>query len=319
MIGFAGLRRTAIFVATLLAALALWAAPASAVAPPQVMAALGDSITQAFNSDGPGCPTGPSLDCAKNSWSTGTNPAVNSQFQRIQAIDPGRNPVAFNDSVTGARVAPDPDRPGIDLLSQAQRAAAQDPDYVTIEIGANDACRPTIAQQTDTDIFHDQVQAALQALVVGDPKVYIQVLSIPDINKLHTLFTSPPDPNALTRWSVLNVCQALLANPLSTAQADVDRRAAFRAQVIAYNGALADVCAEFKRCLFDDNAVFNSSFTTADVATVTNTGGLNIFPFNVIPVFGPGFPNSTADYFHPSLQGQVSLAETSWAATFSMN
>ena len=33
MISFAGLRRTAIFVVTLVAALALWAAPASAVAP----------------------------------------------------------------------------------------------------------------------------------------------------------------------------------------------------------------------------------------------------------------------------------------------
>jgi hypothetical protein len=31
----------------------------------------------------------------KNSWSTGTNPAVNSQFQRIEAIDPGRDPVAI--------------------------------------------------------------------------------------------------------------------------------------------------------------------------------------------------------------------------------
>jgi lysophospholipase L1-like esterase len=313
MISFAGLRRAAIFVVTLLLALALWAAPASAVAPPEVMAALGDSITRAFNTEiaPPTCPTGPSLDCPKNSWSTGTNPAVDSQFQRIEAIDPGRNPVAFNDSRSGARA--------VDLPGQAQTAASQDPDYVTVQIGANDACRSTIAQQTPTATFRDQVQAALDALVEGDPKVYIQMLSIPDINKLHTLFTSPPDPNALTRWSVFNVCQALLANPLSTEQADVDRRAAFRAQVIAYNGALAEVCAEFKRCLFDNNAVFNSSFTAADVATVTNTGGLNIFPFNVIPVFGGGFSNSTADYFHPSLQGQHSLAEISWTATFSMN
>lgn len=52
---------------------------------------------------------------------------------------------------------------------------------------------------------------------------------------------------------------------------------------------------------------------------MTNTGGLSIFPFNVIPVFGPGNANSTADYFHPSLQGQAQLAETSWNATFSMN
>lgn len=307
------LRRAAIVAVTLVAALALWAAPASAVTPPKVMAALGDSITRAFNSDGPGCPTGPSLDCPKNSWSTGTNPAVNSQFQRIEAIDPGRNPVAFNDAVSGSRAE--------HLLSQAQAAASQNADYVTVEIGANDACRSTIDAQTPTATFRNQVETALGTLVGADPKVYIEMLSIPDINQLRTIFTSPPDQNALLRWSLFNTCQALLANPLSTAQADVDRRAAFRTQVIAYNGALADVCAEFKRCRFDNNAVFNSSFTTADVATVTNTGALpGTDVFDSIPVFGPGaIPGSTADYFHPSLQGQASLAETSWNATFSMN
>jgi lysophospholipase L1-like esterase len=321
------LRRTAIVVVTLLAALALWAAPASAVAPPKVMVALGDSITRAFNSDGPGCPTGPSLDCAKNSWSTGTNPAVNSQFQRIEAIDPGRNPIAINDAVSGARAGTDRTTTSgdpIDLVPQAQKAATQNPDYVTIEIGANDACRQTISDQTPTDTFSNHVETALNTLVTADPKVYIELLSIPDINQLYTIFTSPgADPNAVLRWSplVFNVCQALLANAPSDAPADVARRAAFRQQVIAYNGALAEVCAEFKRCLFDNYAVFNSTFTAADVATVTNTGGLNIPPFNAIPIIPvPGaIPNSTADYFHPSLLGQASLAETSWNATFPMN
>jgi lysophospholipase L1-like esterase len=321
MISFAGLRRTVIVVGTLLAAFALWAAPASAVTPPKVMAALGDSITRAYNTeiDPPTCPTfSPAgfLDCPKNSWSTGTNPAVDSQFQRIEAIDPGRDPVAFNDARSGARAS------GLD--SQAQTAATQDPDYVTIEIGANDACRSRIEDQTPTRTFRDQVEAALNTLVGEDPKVYIEMLSIPDINQLYTIFTSPgADPNAVLRWSpaVFNVCQALLANAPSDAQADVERRALFRAQVIAYNGALADVCAEFKRCLFDNNAVFNSTFTATDVATVTNTGGLNILPFNAIPMIPvPGaIPNSTADYFHPSLLGQAQLAEGSWNATFPMN
>jgi hypothetical protein len=152
--------------------------------------------------------------------------------------------------------------------------------------------------------------------VAGNPKVYVQLASIPDINQLHTLFTSPPDPNALTRWAALSVCQGLLANPLSSEAADLARRAAFRERVIAYNGALAQACAEFKRCRWDHNAVFESSFTRDDVATVLNTEGLPIFPFNALPVFGPGFANSTADYFHPSLQGQAQLAETTWNATF---
>ena len=296
-------RRLATAIAGLLLAAGLLAGPASATKPPKVMAALGDSITRAFNSDGPGCPTGPSLDCPKNSWSTGTNPAVDSQYQRLEARDPGRDLVAHNDAVSGARA--------VNLQAQAEAAAAQEADYVTIEIGANDACGGT-----PVATFREQVDSALGALYRDDPKAYVLMLTIPDINQLHSLFTNPPDPNALTRWSALNVCQALLANPLSNAPADVARRATFRENVIALNEELRGACAELKRCRFDGNAVFESSFTTAEVANVTNTEGLNLFPWNVLPVIGAGFPNSTADYFHPSLQGQASLAQTSWEATF---
>jgi lysophospholipase L1-like esterase len=298
------LRRLGIALTLLLIGPALLAAPASATKPPSVMAALGDSITRAFNSDGPGCPTGPGLDCPKNSWATGTNPLVNSFRERLDAVTPGTIE-AHNDAVSGARA--------VNLLGQAEVAASQDPDFVLIEIGANDACA---MPPTPTATFRGQVQSALEVLVAANPKVYIQLMSIPDINNLRTIFTNPPDQNALTRWSLFNTCQGLLANPLSTAQADEERRAAFREQVIADNEALAEVCGEFKRCLWDEFAVFNSTFTTADVATVVNTSGLNIPPFNQIPVFGPGNENSTADYFHPSIQGQALLAEGAWNATF---
>ena len=298
------LRRLAIALTPVLISLALLAEPASATKPPAVMAALGDSITRAFNSDGPGCPTGPALDCPMNSWATGTNPLVDSVRERLDAAFPGTI-VAHNDAVSGARA--------VNLLGQAQVAASQDPDFVLIEIGANDACA---LPPTPTATFRSEVKAAFEVLVEGNSKLYIQLMSIPDVNKLLTLFTNPPDQNALTRWSLFSVCQGLLANPLSTEQADEERRAAFREQVIADNEALAEVCGEFKRCRWDDYAVFNSSFTTADVATVVNTSGLNIPPFNAIPIFGPGNANSTADYFHPSLQGQARLADGAWSTTF---
>jgi lysophospholipase L1-like esterase len=184
---------------------------------------------------------------------------------------------------------------------------------VLIEIGANDACAST---PTPTATFRGQVREALATLVTGNKNVYIQLMSIPDINQLRTIFTEPSDPNALLRWEKFSVCQRLLADPLSTAPADEARREAFREQVMAYNAALAEVCVEFKRCIWDDEAVFDSAFSTADVANVTNTEGLDIPPFNLLPVFGPGFPNSTADYFHPSISGQAKLAEAAWSSTF---
>ena len=297
-------RRTVVALSALLISFALLAGTAAATKPPRVMAALGDSITRGYNTTGNGCPTGPGLDCEENSWATGTNPAVDSVRERLDAISP-QPLTAHNDAVSGARA--------INLLSQAQVAAGQNPDFVLIEIGANDACATT---PTPTSTFRDQVREALDVLVAGNKNVYIQLMSIPDINQLRTIFTEPADPNALLRWEQFHVCQGLLANPLSAEPADEARRQAFREQVIAYNEALAEVCAEFKRCIWDDYAVFSSEFTTADVANVTNTGGLDIFPFNVIPVIGPGNPNSTADYFHPSVAGQASLAEAAWSTTF---
>lgn len=304
MDGISTLRRTVVALSALLVGFALLAGPAQATKPPRVMAALGDSITRGYNTSGPGCPTGPGLDCPMNSWATGTNPAVDSVRERLDAISP-QPLTAYNDAVSGAKA--------VNLLGQAQVAAAQDPDFIAIEIGANDACAST---PTPTVTFRSQVREALETLVVANPQVYIQLMSIPDINQLRTIFTEPPDQNALLRWKLFSVCQGLLANPLSTAPADEARRAAFREQVTAYNAALEEVCAEFKRCIWDDNAVFESQFTSADVATVVDTEGLNIPPFNQVPVFGPGHANSTADYFHPSIAGQAKLAEAAWATTF---
>lgn len=298
------LRRAVLALFALSISFALLTGPAQATKPPRVMAALGDSITRGYNTTGNGCPTGPGLDCPKNSWATGTNPAVDSVRERLDAVSP-QPLTGYNDAVSGAKA--------INLLSQAQLVASQNPDFVLIEIGANDACAST---PTPTATFSNQVREALNVLVSGNKSVYIQLMSIPDINQLRTIFIEPADANALTRWQLFSVCQGLLANPLSTAPVDEARRDAFRAQVIAYNEALEEVCAEFKRCLWDDYAVFNSKFTTADVANVTNTGGLDILPFNAVPVFGPGNTNSTADYFHPSVAGQAQLAATAWSVTF---
>lgn len=279
------LRRAAVALSALMISFALLAGTAQATKVPRVMTALGDSITRGFNTAGPGCPTGPSLDCPQNSWATGTNPAVDSVRERLDAISP-QPLTAYNDAVSGARA--------IDLLKQAEKAATQDPEYVLIEIGANDAC--ALPSPTPTATFREEVRSAFEVLVKSNKQVYIQLMSIPDINNLRTIFTEPPDPNAIGRWEAFHVCPGLLEKPLSTEQADEERREAFRAQVIAYNEALEEVCAEFKRCIWDDYAVFDSGFTTADVATVANT--------------------PTADYFHPSVSGQAKLAEAAWSTTF---
>src|SRR3954452_14594606 len=191
MTGISMLRRTGATLIALLISFALLAGPAAATKPPRGMAALGDSITRGFNTSGPGCPSGPSLDCPQNSWATGTNPTVDSVRERLDRISP-QPLTAYNDAVSGARA--------VNLLGQAETAAAQDADFVLVEIGANDACATT---PTPTATFREQVRSGLQVLVSGNRQVYIQLMSIPDINNLRTIFTEPPDPNALARWKIL--------------------------------------------------------------------------------------------------------------------
>jgi lysophospholipase L1-like esterase len=79
-------------------------AQARQVAPPQSMAAIGDSITQAYDVC---CSYGSH---PANSWSTGDAPGdgVTSHYERILTLNPdiaGRN---YNDSVPGARMSAGP-------------------------------------------------------------------------------------------------------------------------------------------------------------------------------------------------------------------
>src|SRR6185295_7802059 len=145
-------RFTVAVMAAALLLLAIGVSSASAAQPPKVMASLGDSITQAFNAPNFG-------DNPANSWATGDNPAVNSQLMRIQARNPNRDAVGYNDSVSGARMANAP--------AQAANAVAQGADYVTIEMGGNDACRPTIAQQTPTATYRAQFQETIDTIRSG--------------------------------------------------------------------------------------------------------------------------------------------------------
>lgn len=250
--------------------------PAAAADPPlpDSMAAVGDSISQAASSAG-----SLGADAPQNSWSTGTSASVNSHYVRLLAAGAPISGQNHNRSVSGARMS--------DLAGQMQTVVPLAPDYVTVLIGGNDLCTDTVAQMTDPQVFRDQFASAMGTLTVGSPTTYVYVASIPNVYQLWNLFKG----NWWARliWSSAGICQSLLANPTSTQQADVDRRETVRQRNIAYNAALAEVCALHARCRFDGNAVFGTTFTASDVS---------------------------GDYFHPSVAGQAKLAATSWAAGY---
>ena len=253
---------------------ALLPATAAAADPPLPgsMAAVGDSITQAASSGG-------SLgsDYPANSWATGTNSTVNSHALRLQAL--GAQLTRHNLSVSGAKMA--------NLDGQMANVVAVQPDYVTVLIGGNDLCTDTVAQMTSVADFRTQFQTAMTRLMSGTTNTVVYVVSIPDVYQLWNLFKG----NFWARfiWSTADICQSLLDNPTSTQSADVNRRETVRQRNIAYNAELATVCAGYARCRFDNNAVFNTTFTSSDVS---------------------------GDYFHPSIAGQAKLASVSWAAGY---
>lgn len=252
------------------------AAPAQAAAPPlpNRIASLGDSITRGFNA------CGWYVDCPSRSWSTGSSTSVNSHYLRVLASNPAIYGHNSNDARSGATMG--------SLATQAATAVTQAPGYVTILMGANDACTSSESTMTPVATYESEFRQAMQTLSAGLPHTLVFVASVPNVKRLW--YIGKDSWAARTAWSTYDICQSLLARPLSTLQADVDRRARVRQRVIDYNTALATVCAEYATCRFDQNAVFDYKFTLSQV--------------------------STWDYFHPNTSGQAALASVTWKQSF---
>jgi lysophospholipase L1-like esterase len=235
--------------AALAAAVALGVSAASA-APnyPSSIAALGDSITRAFDT----C-SFPYIDCPANSWSTGTNTAVDSVYERLLAFNPQIGGHNFNDAKTGAKMS--------DLSGQAATAATQQAAAVTILIGANDVCTSSVATMTDPTVLGTELRNALTTLASNDPNAQIYIASIPNVYRLWQVLHTNLAADLV--WSFAGICQSLLANPLSNSATDQARRLQVQLRTIADNAQIASVCGEFAgRCHFDNGATSRHATTS---------------------------------------------------------
>ena len=241
---------------------------------PDSIGVLGDSISQGTNLDSSHIGSNPTY-----SWATGTEAAVQSVYTRTLAGNPNISGKNFNYSVNGAKMT-DANGQAVNLNGTAGGI-----ELAMIEMGGNDVCTGDEPSMTPVTTYRTQFQTAMNTLTTGFPNRRILVLSVPDVYQLWALLHT--NSSAVPIWNVAHICQSLLANPTSTAQADVDRRARVRQRNIDFNTQLSEVCALYPKCQFDNNAIFNAGFTAADV--------------------------SDFDYFHPSLQGQTNLAAGAWA------
>ncbi len=241
---------------------------------PSSMAAIGDSITVGYGS----CFT--LTDCPRNSWATGDGAVVSSHYKRILSGNKAIEGHAANYAEAGATAG--------DLTTQAARAASTRPAYLTVMIGANDACAPSEAQMTAPDLFAAEVSDALARVKALSPQTSVLMTSIPNIYHLWEIGHTSRVARGV--WAD-RICPSLLANPESTAPSDTQRRQAFRHRIDAYDDALAAACKAYgPRCRWDGGAVHGFAFTMSDV--------------------------SALDFFHPNATGQSEIARLTYPDQF---
>ncbi len=215
---------------------------------PDSVAAVGDSITRAFDA------CGVLADCPEASWATGSDARVNSLALRLLG-ESGAAERSWNLARSGARAA--------DLPGQMAQAAERRPGLVTVTAGANDACRPTPALMTPVADFRASFAAALARLWKASPSTRVYVTSVPDLKRLWS--TGRDSAEGRQVWS-LGVCASMLADPLDTGAAAERRRSAVRERVVAYNEVLREVCVRDERCRYDGGAVFEHPFGAAQLS-----------------------------------------------------
>ncbi|MCX4677446.1 SGNH/GDSL hydrolase family protein [Streptomyces sp. NBC_01433] len=235
---------------------------------PSSVAAVGDSITRGFDA----CSV--LTDCPEVSWATGTDGEVRSLAVRLLGTT---NAAArsWNHAVSGARIA--------QLPEQMALAAKEKPELVTVMIGANDACRDSVAIMTPVADFRASFEASMRQLRGTAPKAQVYVSSVPDLKRLWS--TGRENELGKQIWK-LGICKSMLGDADDMGPAAVARRDAVRDRVVAYNEVLREVCAKDRRCRYDGGAVFDYRFT--------------------------GTQLSQWDWFHPGRDGQARLAEIAY-------
>jgi lysophospholipase L1-like esterase len=244
-------RVVVIGLALVVALSVLWVSRAQADPIPNSMAALGDSITVAFNTGG-----FPYIDAPQNSWSTGSGSSVSSLYRRFLAQNTAIANQNYNFARSGAKVA--------DLNGQAARVGAN-VEYVTILIGGNDVCTSSVSTMTSAADFRRDFAAAMATLHRQASAARIYVLSIPNVQYLFNAYRY--SFSAQLVWAIGGICQSMLARPWSNSSTDRARREAVITRTRELNGVLREVCALYVLCRYDNDAVFNTPFGASDITT----------------------------------------------------
>ena len=237
-----------------------------------VIASIGDSISTAMNSNGWG-------NRKQNNWSTGTtrNRALRSHFHKLQQlfqqkIEP------YNFAVAGAT--------SYDIASQVGKLLPHQPDYVTILIGANDACLWKKDNDTQLHEFTENITNAVERLIAHNPQVKLLLVPIP--NMYHLWKTVHQKGSCQMRWNLFNICSNLLDSDRTEQE-----RLAFQDRITTANDRLEDIANKHLQHIRFNRSLADHTFEWEHV--------------------------SPRDCFHPSLSGQNIISQLTWEADWFNN
>jgi len=245
--------------------------PPSAAPEVTTLGILGDSMSLGVNA------CAEQGQCAAASWAGGTDPAVGSIAERLAAAS-GVEPAVVNAAKDGGGVA--------DALGLVDEVVQADPQLVTVLLGNNDACAPSLDEMTPTADYEARLTDLFGRLNAEAPEATILALSVPNLHRLWEV--GHGNARAVQLWNGSASCKNLLGSADDESAEATARRDAVSARIQEYNAAIGRVCAAAERCIDDDGAVFAYDFTADEISAI--------------------------DDFHPSIAGQRAIAEIAWRA-----
>ena len=167
-----------------------------------------------------------------------------------------------------------------DIVAQTQKLVADRfvPDYVTYLIGANDVCGGTKAPRELAAIGKKTLEDSLALLKTANPRVKLLVAAVPNLLYLNELLKS--DAQCASRWKAFNICTSFMSGNMAEQNKGIERWT-------AYNQMLSEFADDHAENVKFSGRVGDRIFLSKDVSRI--------------------------DCFHPSIEGQKTLSEATWA------
>ena len=233
--------------------------------------AIGHSGLTGYGTD----PNNPTHDAKTNSWATGTNPEINSIYQRLTAVHPETAEHVINMAQGGALA--------IDLAFQASVALQEvpAPELVIIQTFDNDIrCDGTDPENLKA--FSHSLENALKVIVDASPNSHILLVSQPG-RPAESAALLENTPDAIAAFTGSGMCDLFD----SDGKINQEHIATLTAIIESYEAEQARVCATIPQCSTD-----NGAFTTYVDGDITY----------LVP----------DDWSHLSVEGQTRLSEIIW-------